>query len=92
MKCIYGEVGVGQIFSRLPRVIVAQPIHLVVEFASPKLGIEDRINLELRQIVHLDGHRGRHDAIGERVRHMRLQADMEDRMNVRRRRQLLAIG
>jgi len=94
MKGSNGEASIGKIRSRLPRVlrrIVAHPIHQIVEFAAPKSGIEDRINLELRQPVHLDGQRDLHDATRERVRHMRLQeADMKYGMDVHRRRQLEA--
>ena len=74
MKGSNGEVSIGKIRCRLPRVLrrsVAQPIHEIVEFAAPKSGIEDRINLELGQTVHLDGQRDLHDSTPECVGHMR---------------------
>ena len=90
------EASMGKIRSRLLRFfrrIVAHPIHQIVEIAVPKSGIEDRMNLELKQTVHLDGQRRRHDTARERVRHMRFEeADMEYRMNMHRRWQLKAIG
>ena len=46
-------------------------------------GIQDLVHLKLRKTIHLGRKRGGHDAIRERVRHMRFQeADMENRMDV----------
>ena len=60
---------------------------------APKHGVEDQVNLELGEPVHLDWQGRGHDASRERVRHMRLeQADMEQRMNFHRRRQQELVG
>ena len=68
--------------------IVADPIHEVEEFAAPKLGVEDLVNLELGKAIHLSGQGRGHDTARERVCHMQLQqADVEDRMDLHGRRQ-----
>ena len=44
----------SQVDSGLPgllRMIVADPIHEVEEFAAPKLGVEDLVNLELGKAI-----------------------------------------
>ena len=70
MKIPDCERGVSQVDSWLPgalRIIVADPIHEVVEPAAPKLGVEDHVNLELGQPVHLTGQGRGHDTARERV-------------------------
>ena len=50
MKFLDCERGVSQVDSGLPgvlRIIVAYPIHEIVQLAAPKLGVEDLVNLEL---------------------------------------------
>ena len=86
MKCRNCICRVGKIFCELPsalRLVVANPIHQVIEFAAPKSGIEDRINLKLKKAIHLDRQGDLHDGAREWAGHMRLEeADMEDRMDV----------
>ena len=54
-----------------------------MEFAAPKSGMEDIINLELRYTIHLDGQRDLHDSTKERVGHMWLKkTDMEHGVDV----------
>ena len=78
--------GVGDVFRRFPGAfgfVVAHPVHQIVEFAAPESGIEDRINLELRFTIHLDGQRDIHDSTWECVGHMWLKkADMEHGVDV----------
>ena len=65
-------------FPRSFRLVVAHPIHQILKFTKPESGIEVRINLELREPVHLDGQGDLHDSARERVWHMRLEeADMD---------------
>ena len=55
MKIPNGERGVSQVdsgFQGVLRIIVADPIHEIVEPAVPKLGVEDLVNLELGKPVH----------------------------------------
>ena len=96
MKFFNGFGGIGHICHRLPRylgLIVAHPIDQVLKFAVKISGIEDFLDLKFRKAIHLDWERGGHDAIRERVRHMRFQeADMEHRMDVHGRGQSQAIG
>ena len=86
MKLVDCERGVSQVDSWLPgvlRVIVADPIHEVVQLAVPKLGVEDLVNLELGKPVHLSGQGRGHDTARERGGHVQLQqADMEHRMDL----------
>ena len=86
MEFTNGNVGIGEILHRLPRRlrgIVTHPIHQIMKFAVKIYGIEDVFDLKLRKTIHLGWKRGGHDAIRERVRHMRFQeADMEHRMDV----------
>ena len=86
MKFTNGNIGVGEILHRLPRrlrVIITHPIHQILKFAVKISGIQDLFHLKLRKTIHLGRKRGGHDAIRERVRHMRFQeADMEHRMDV----------
>ena len=86
MKVPDCERGVSQVDNWLPgvlRIIVADPIHEVVELAAPKLGVEDHVNLELGKPVHLSGQGRGHDTARERVRHVQLeQADMEHWMDL----------
>ena len=86
MESSNGEICVGQVLHRLPRqvrTVVTHPIHLVLKFAAEKMGIHDEIDLKLWKAIHLGRERGGHDAIWERVRHMRFQeADMEHRMDM----------
>ena len=81
-----GFPGIGRILHRLPRYlerIVTHPIHQVLKFAVEISRIEDVFHLKLRKTIHLGRKRGGHDAIRERVGHMRFQeADMEHRMDV----------
>ena len=73
MKLLDCERGVSQVDSWLPgvlRVIVADPIHGVVQLAAPKLGVEDLVNLELGKPVHLSGQGRGHDTARERVGHV----------------------
>ena len=83
MKLLDCERGVSQVDSWLPgvlRVIVADPIHEVVQLAAP---VEDLVNLELGKPVHLSGQGRGHDTARERVRHVQLkQADMEHWMDL----------
>ena len=87
---------IGDILNRLPsslRRIVAHPIHQILEFSAAETKVEDRIDLKLRQTVHLDGRRGHHDTTRECVGHMRLQqADMEHRMDMHCGWKVEAIG
>ena len=77
MKLPDCERGVSQVDSWL-RVIVADPIHEVVQLAAPKLGVEDLVNLELGKPVHLTGQGRGHDTARERVGHVQLEeADMD---------------
>ena len=63
--------------------MVTHPIHLVLKFAEKISGVHDGFHLKLKKTIHLGRERGGHDAIWERVRHMRFQeADMEHRMDV----------
>ena len=86
MKIINCQLGMSKVVGRLPRSVVdvvADPIHEVVQLAVPKFGVEDRLNLELWNTVHMDGQRGSHDAARECVWHMGLQeADVEYIMNL----------
>ena len=86
MKFPNCERGVSQVDSGFPgvlRIIVADPIHEIVEPAVPKLGVEDLVNLELGKPVHLRGQGRGHDTARERVRHVQLQqVDMEHRMDL----------
>ena len=78
--------GMRNVLSRMPRAvrdIVSNPAQKIMQLAAPKSRIEDRIDLELKHTVHVDGRRDLHDSIGGRVRHVWLQeADMENRMDV----------
>ena len=59
------------------------PIYQILKFAVKISGIQDLVHLKLRKTIHLGRNRGGHDAIRERVRHMRFQeADMEHGMDV----------
>ena len=73
-------------FSNAPRRltgIVAHPIYQILKFVVKISGIQDLVHLKLRKTIYLGRKRGGHDAIRERVRHMRFQeADMEHRMDV----------
>ena len=63
--------------------VVTHPIHFVLKFAVEIARIHDEFHLKLRKTIHLGWKRGDHDAIRERVRHMRFQeVDMEHRMDV----------
>ena len=96
MKISNGNICVGQVLHRLPRqvrTVVTHPIHLVLKFAAEKTGIHDEIDLKLWKAIHLGRKRRGHDAVRERVRHMRFQkADMEYRMDVHGSGQGQAIG
>ena len=75
MKLPDCERGVSQVDNWLPgvlRIIVADPIHEVVQLAAPNLGVEDHVNLELGKPVHLSGQGRGHDTARERVRHVQL--------------------
>ena len=66
----------SKVVGRLPRSVVdvvADPIHEVVQFSVSKFGVEDRLNLEFWDVVHMDGQRGGHDAATECVGHVGLQ-------------------
>ena len=86
MEFTNGNVGIGEILHRLPRRLrgsLTHPIHQILKFAVKISGIQDLVHLKLRKTIHLGRKRGGHDAIRERVRHMRFQeADMEHRMDV----------
>ena len=86
MKIINCQLGMSKVVPRFPRSnidIVTDPIHEVVQLPVPKFGVEDRLNLESRDAVHMDGQRGGHDAARERVGHVGLQeADVEYIMNL----------
>ena len=86
MEITNGNIGIGEIFHRLPgrlRVIVAHPIYLVLKFAVKISGIHNLVHFKLRKTIHLGRKRGGHDAIRERVGHVRFQeADMEHWMDV----------
>ena len=86
MEFTNGNIGIGEILHRLPRrlrVIVAHPIDQILKFAVKISGIHNLVHFKLRMIIHLGRKRGGHDAIRERVRHVRFQeADMEHRMDV----------
>ena len=74
MKIRNRVCGVGDVFRSFPgafKFVVAHPVHQIVEFAALESGIEERINLELRYTIHLDGKRDLHDSTWERVGHMR---------------------
>ena len=61
MKIINCQLGMSKVVGRFPRsvvYVVADPIHEVVQFAVPKFGVEDRLNLELWNAVHMDGRGG----------------------------------
>ena len=65
MKIINRQLGMSKVGGRLPRsvvYVVADPIHEVVQFSVPKFGVEDRLNLEFWDAVHMDDQRGGHDA------------------------------
>ena len=82
-NCERGGSQVDNGFPGVLRIIVADPIHEIVEPAVPKLGVEDLVNLELGKPVHLSGQRRGHDTARERVRHVQLeQANMEHRMDL----------
>lgn len=85
-----------KIFCGLPgsfRHVVAHPIDEVEQLPSPEFRIEYFANLELLHPVHLDGQGDLHDASPEHVSHMWLQqADVEDRVDLHRRRQVQAVG
>ena len=86
MKIINCQLGMGKVGGRLPRsvvYVVADPMHEVLQFPVPKFGVEDRLNLEFWDAVHMDGQEGGHDAARECVRHVGLQeADVEYIMNL----------
>ena len=86
MKIINCQLGMSKVVGRLPRCVVyvvADPIHEAVQLAVPKFGVEDRLNLELGNVVHMDGQRGSHNATMECVWHMELEeADVEYIMNL----------
>ena len=86
MKIINCQLGMSKVVGRFPRsvvYVVADPIHEVVQFPVPKFGVEDRLNFEFWDVVHMDGQRGGHDAARERVGHVGLQeADVEYIMNL----------
>ena len=76
MEFTNGNVGIGEILHRLPRrltVIVAHPIDQVLKFAVKIWGIHDLVHLKVRKTIRLGRKRGGHDAIRERVRHVRFQ-------------------
>ena len=91
-----GPTCVLQVPHRFPRhvgVVVTHPIHFVLKFAVKIARIHDGFHLKLRKIIHLGRKRAGHDAIRERVCHMRFQkADMEHRMDVHGSWQGQAIG
>ena len=84
MEISNGEICAGQVPHRLPRqvrTVVTHPIHFVLKFAAEITRIHDEIDLKLGEAIHLGRKRRGHDAIRERVRHMRFQkADMEHQM------------
>ena len=96
MEIRNGQTGVVQVHHRLPRqirTVIPHPIHLVLEFAAEISRIHDEIDLKLRKTIHLGRKRRGHDAIRERVGHMRLrEADMENWMEVHGSGQSQAIG
>ena len=80
------RLGMSKAVGRFPRSVVdvvADPIHEVVKFPVPKFGVEDGLNLEFWDVVHMDGQRGSHDAAWECVGHVGLhEADVEYIMNL----------
>ena len=96
MEISDGQTCVIQVLHRHPchvRVVVTHPIHFVLKFAVEKTRIHDEIDLKLWKAIHLGRKRRGHDAIRERVCHMRIQkADMEHRMDVHGSGQGQAIG
>ena len=65
----------SKVVGRLPRSlidVVTDPIHEVVQLPVPKFGVEDNLNLELRDAIHMNGQRGGHDAAREWVWNMGL--------------------
>ena len=86
MEFTNGNIGIGEILHGLPRRLrgsVTVPIHQILKFAVKIPGIHDLVHFKLRKAIHLGRKRGGHDAIRERVRHMRFQkVDMEHRMDV----------
>ena len=86
VEFLNGSSCIGRILHMLPRalgLIVAHPIDQVLNFALMESRILDRCDLKLKKTIHLDGKRGGHDAVQERVHHMRFQeADMEHRIDV----------
>ena len=79
-------------FPRTLRFIVPDPVDEVKEPAPHELGIQDCGHLMLWRAVHNDRRWRRDDTTGERVGMVRLEeADVEDRMDFHKRRQLQAI-
>ena len=61
MKISNCQLGMSKVVPRLPRSVidvVTDPIHEVVQLPVPKFGVEDRLNLELRDAVHMDVRHG----------------------------------
>ena len=42
--------------------VVTDPVDKIVQLPVPELGVEDRLNLELRDPIDVEGWRGSHDA------------------------------
>ena len=75
MKCINFQLSMSKVVGRLPRSllnVVTDPIHEVLQLSVPKFGVWYRLNLEFRDVVHIDGERGGHDSAREGVWNMGL--------------------
>ena len=61
MKIINYQLSMSKVVGKLPRsliVVVTDPVHQVEEFLVPEFGVEERLNLEFRDTIHMDGQRG----------------------------------
>ena len=63
--------------------VVTDPVDKIVQLPVPELGVEDRLNLKLRDPIDVERWRCSYDAAWELVWNMGLQeADVENRMDL----------